>query len=82
MIDSVWAAFVEVGARPDFENKKAIRVFRSDAGVAHRLSLSARLLYMPDRRVKPKRSCKTTAERLLRPAESASGPPRKQWSGS
>jgi len=42
MIDSVWAAFVEVGAR---QSRKQDRwVLRSDAGVAHRLSWSARLL--------------------------------------
>jgi hypothetical protein len=52
-------------------NNEAIRVFRSDAGVAHRLSLSGRLLYTAIGRVKPKRHCKTAQERLLRLGESA-----------
>ena len=45
-------------------------MFRSDAGVTHRLSLSGRLLYTASSRVKPKRHCKTPHEALLRLGES------------
>jgi hypothetical protein len=48
-----------------------MRVFRSDSDVAHRLSLSARVLSAANSQVKAKRRPKATDERPLPIAESA-----------